>query len=152
MKIIIEGPDGAGKTTLANYLSEKLGFPVVHRTQPKSEEEKAKMFAQYLYDAKEPSNVIYDRFLYSEIVYGTIMRDASVISIAQMYEVEEHLSKSGGIIIFCDNNTENLWKECLKRGETYILDFDTLNSIAFAYRDLICCKSHSIPVLHYRIK
>ena len=39
MIIIIEGPDGSGKTTLANQLSKQTGYKIIHRVQPKSEEE-----------------------------------------------------------------------------------------------------------------
>lgn len=34
MQIVLEGPDNAGKTTLAAYLSEALGIPVVHSGGP----------------------------------------------------------------------------------------------------------------------
>ena len=40
MVIIIEGPDGAGKTTLAEQLSRQTGYTIVHMSQPKTEEEK----------------------------------------------------------------------------------------------------------------
>ena len=43
MIVIIEGPDGSGKTTLANQLSKQTGYKIIHRVQPKSEEEKAIM-------------------------------------------------------------------------------------------------------------
>ena len=37
MIIIIEGPDGSGKTTLAEKLSRQTKYPILHRTQPKSD-------------------------------------------------------------------------------------------------------------------
>lgn len=151
MKIIIEGPDGAGKSTLARQLSNYFGFPIQHRSKPNSEEEKQKMFDDYIYQAKWPSNIIYDRFLYSEMVYGNIMRDASVITTEQMYEVEHILSETGGLVIFCDNNLENLWKECTERGEAYILQKDTLSKIQTAYRNLMLRDTHLIPVFKYEI-
>ena len=40
MIIIIEGPDGAGKTTLAEQISRQTKYPIIHRTKPKNEEEK----------------------------------------------------------------------------------------------------------------
>jgi thymidylate kinase len=48
MIVIIEGPDGSGKTTLANQLSRQTGYKIIHRTRPKSEEEKAIMMDEYL--------------------------------------------------------------------------------------------------------
>ena len=41
MLIIIEGPDGSGKTSLANKIAAQTGWPIVHRSQPKNEEEKS---------------------------------------------------------------------------------------------------------------
>ena len=47
MIIILEGPDGGGKSTLAGQLSASTGWPVVHRSAPKSEDEKRQMMAMY---------------------------------------------------------------------------------------------------------
>ena len=37
MIFILEGPDGSGKTTLANQLSKQTGFKVIHKVQPKTD-------------------------------------------------------------------------------------------------------------------
>lgn len=150
MKIIIEGPDGAGKSTLANLLSIKTGYPIIHRSNPKTDEEKKRMFDMYLQDAKSDLCMIYDRFLYSELVYGPIMRDTSCLNFEQMYEVEVELEKTGAIIIVCNNKITKLWEACLDRGETYIKSIDVLKEISNAYTMLFEDINHLIPVLHYR--
>ena len=150
MQIIIEGADGSGKSTFAKLLSEKFGFPIVHRDKPKNEQEKKQMFDMYLSEAKKGSNAIYDRYMYSEQVYGPIMRDASFINIEQMYEVEVELAKTGAIVIFCDHKITTLWEACLDRGETYIKDIGTLYDIQSAYRMLFFDLNHLIPILQYR--
>ena len=48
MIIIIEGPDGSGKTTLAEKLSRQTKYPIIHRSQPKTDEEKKLMMGEYL--------------------------------------------------------------------------------------------------------
>lgn len=148
MIIIIEGPDGSGKTTLAEILSRQTGFPVVHRTQPKSEEEKAKMMDGYVDAIKKGKNIIFDRCWYSEMAYGPIMRDKSVISYPEMYELEQLLTKRGALIIYCTDKPETLWYRCSKRGEDYITDYDTFVSICKEF-DKIMSVPHRIPVVRY---
>ena len=148
MIIIIEGPDGSGKTTLAGILSRQTGFPVVHRTQPKSEEEKAKMMDGYVDAIKKGKNIIFDRCWYSEMAYGPIMRDKSVISYPEMYELEQLLTKRGALIIYCTDKPETLWYRCSKRGEDYITDYGTFVSICKEF-DKIMSVPHRIPVVRY---
>ena len=148
MIIIIEGPDGSGKTTLAGILSRQTGFPVVHRTQPKSEEEKAKMMDGYVDAIKKGKNIIFDRCWYSEMAYGPIMRDKSVISYPEMYELEQLLTKRGALIIYCTDKPETLWYRCSKRGEDYMTDYGTFVSICKEF-DKIMSVPHRIPVVRY---
>lgn len=151
MKIIIEGPDGAGKTELAEYLSGKFGFPIQHHTKPKTEADRVGMFTSYMLDAKQPINKIYDRFAYSELVYGPIMRDDSVLSTSQLRLLEIELLKTGAMIIFCDNALLTLWDNCMRRGESYITSVKKLQEIQDSYRHLMLETTHLIPVLQYRI-
>lgn len=149
MIIIIEGPDGAGKTTLANKISEQTGFMLLHRTQPKTEEDKKRMMDEYVQVIKANKNCIMDRCWYSEMVYGPIMRDASVISFVQMYELENLLARNGALIIHCTAPEHVLWKRCLKRGEDYIKDRETLKKIHDFFEDLMHKIPHKVPVLKY---
>lgn len=151
MIIIIEGADGSGKTTLANTLAKQTGFEVVHRTQPKTEEEKARMFEMYVDTIKSGTNVIFDRCWYSEMVYGPIMRDASVISYPVMYKLERMLAKHGALIIYCTDAPETLWYRCTSRGEDYITDYRTFVSICESFDELMSVP-HLIPVVKYDYK
>lgn len=70
--IILEGPDGSGKTTLGRRLSELHGLPLVKRGKQDA----------YLWVMSELSSwtlsglKIYDRFaLVSEYIYGPLRRD-----------------------------------------------------------------------------
>lgn len=148
MIIIIEGPDGSGKSTLATKLSNQTGYPVVHRSAPKSEEEKLQMMNMYKQAIKEGRNIIFDRCWYSEMVYGPVMRDATYISYLEMYELERLLSKQGALIIFCTDSPKVLWKRCQRRGEDYITDYDTHAAICKGYEDLMSVP-HFVPVVRY---
>ena len=49
MILIIEGPDGAGKTTLAEQISGQTGWPIEHRSKPETPEEKLICLADKFY-------------------------------------------------------------------------------------------------------
>ena len=59
MVIIIEGPDGSGKTTLAEKLSRQTKYPIIHRSQPKTDEEKKLMMGEYLQTIRSGKNMIF---------------------------------------------------------------------------------------------
>lgn len=73
MKIIIEGPDGAGKSTLADAISRKTGFPVVHLTNVDAD----KMDTQFE-NALALDNVILDRYILSNLAYNNACGAAKV--------------------------------------------------------------------------
>lgn len=152
MIIILEGPDGAGKTTLANRLARQNNYSVIHRKQPKSTKEKQNMMSEYLESIKNSNNVIFDRCWYSEMVYGPVMRDSSVISYPEMYSLEKELAKHGAIIIYATAQIPVLWQRCLKRGEDYITSSNTFSAICHAYDVLMLDVPHYIPVLTYEYK
>ena len=151
MIFIIEGPDGSGKTTLAEKLSRQTGYPVVHRSQPKSEEEKLRMLDEYVEAINTGRNVIFDRCWYSEMAYGPVMRDKSIITYPEMYLLEEKLAKHGALIIYCTDNPKTLWRRATKRGEEYITDFDTFDRICTNF-DIIMGVPHLVPVVKYDYK
>ena len=152
MILIIEGPDGSGKTTLANKISQQTSWPIIHRTQPKSDDEKKTMMDSYLEVISSGRNCIFDRSWYSEMVYGPIMRDTSVISYAQMFTLERKLSKRGAMLIHCTGPSDILWKRCQARGENYIVDRQTYTRIYSGFGELMYDVPHIIPVVTYEYR
>lgn len=151
MILIIEGPDGSGKSTLAAKLSKQTGYPVVHRSQPKNEEERQQMMQMYLDAVKSSDNVIFDRCWYSEMVYGSVMRDKSYIDDKQMLYLETALAEKGAMIIHCTDYVEILWRRCSARGEDYIKSIETLASIKDSFDYTMNNLPHIIPVVTYRL-
>ena len=151
MIIILEGPDGSGKTTLAQQLSRQTGYAIEHRSKPETPEEKARMIGEYLQLAKSSRNVILDRCWYSEMVYGKVMRDQAYIDYPQMYELERMLAKGGAIIIYCTGPKAALWMRATRRGEDYITSRDNFNSICEEY-DKLMGVPHYVPVVRYEYK
>lgn len=150
--IILEGPECAGKTTLAKRLSEQTGYPIVHRSKPETDEERNNMLQMY-YDAiNEKRDVIFDRCWYSEMVYGKVMRDKTYIDKVDMDALELAMAKNGGgIIIHCTDDILRLWHRCNDRGEDYVTDVDTLDAIRSRFEYVLHKIPHRIPVVRYEL-
>lgn len=152
MIIILEGPEAAGKSTLANKLSMQTGYPIVHRDKPKTEEDKLRMMEYYLAAVGSDKNFIFDRCWYSEIVYGTVMRDKSYISYEQMYQLETALAKNGGgMIIHCTDHLSLLWDRMITRGDDYINEIDDLANLTDMFHHVLHRMPHHIPVVKYEL-
>lgn len=97
--IILEGADGTGKSTAARLLSEKLHLKVVH--SPGYIENF--FIAALNYHMMFPSEVIvYDRFYFSELVYGPILRGESRVPDWFNFYIDNMLAKVKPLIIWCD--------------------------------------------------
>jgi thymidylate kinase len=151
MLIIIEGIDGSGKTTLAQYLSTMMNYPIIHRSNPKSEEERQNMYADYLAGIESGANAIWDRAFYSEMVYGPIKRDQSFISMEQMLRYEAKLSRVGAIVVHCTCDPHVAYANAVRRGETYITSKEEFMKIHEGYEILMRHNKHLIPVLSYNV-
>lgn len=96
--IILEGPDGAGKSTLATSLSNSLGWRLIHGGGPLADR------AEFLARVQEkgfliPNSVIFDRTSYvSELVYAILAGRQPVCS---FLELETMLLKIRPILIYC---------------------------------------------------
>jgi thymidylate kinase len=153
MFIFLEGPDGGGKTNLANKLSKAYSYEQAKFSYPKTSHEKRHMFDMYSEFIHTHNDIIVDRCWYSEMVYGPIVRNEHNMTRIKMYELEKLvISQGGGMIIHCTDNIENLWKRFSERGDDYIEnDTELLGRIKDHYEYLMHKTPHNIPVFRYEI-
>lgn len=70
--IILEGCDGAGKTTLANELHKHTGYEIVKGSSFEISEMGTDRMFDYMMKLLDRKNIIIDRFYLSNYVYGNL--------------------------------------------------------------------------------
>jgi thymidylate kinase len=103
--LIIEGPDGSGKSTLCNML---LSTGTVSSVKPspritaKGDVDRMKYETdRYIRLYGEDNKVAVDRFLFSEMAYGKVLRGKSAFSKAEYMHKLIELMLKGSVVIFC---------------------------------------------------
>jgi hypothetical protein len=73
--IVLEGPDGGGKTTIAKWLEKEKGFEYRHEGPPEIGRNQFYHYSEQMYQAmNEDHPIVFDRFHLGELVYGPIAR------------------------------------------------------------------------------
>lgn len=67
--VVLEGCDGAGKTTLATTLATHRGYVVVHSGRTPDDVD---LLARYCSILAAPGKIVLDRSFISELVYGPL--------------------------------------------------------------------------------
>lgn len=98
--IILEGADNSGKSTLGEYLSNKLNLPLRHSEKPNPEWTPVEALGHSSRQLR-PQSAILDRvYALSEYVYGPICRGASALG-EQHQEALLDLYNRPYLIIYC---------------------------------------------------
>lgn len=145
MFIIVEGPDGAGKTTLVEQLKHQMHAEVLHFSKPSEGDDQFMMYADAI-TANSGKNIIMDRAWYSELVYGPVMRDGSKLADQHVAALEAMVSiHGGGMIIHCTAPIRTLMSRCNKRGEDYVKLQGQLDAIRLGYYKVL--EASTLPVV-----
>lgn len=141
MNIIIEGPDGAGKTFLANQLAQQLNLQITHFVAPTGDIPQFEMYRDFMIDAQ---NMILDRAWYSDMVYGPIFRNKVEIRADAMRELERGAEDT--IVIYCTGPKKAMWHAAKERGETFVKDYGQYKEICRRYDEVMLQMYHEIPI------
>lgn len=143
--IILEGPDGAGKTTLAREL-EKRYYKYIHNDVPERDLDQFKIRLDML--ISNPCLKVIDRLHLSERIYEPVMR-GSEPQLTELQErlIERYLNARGGQVVICLPPWRTVLNNWLKNQENeYVDNPDKLFQIWKKYLDL---KFSGRPYLHY---
>lgn len=112
MRVIIEGPDGCGKSTLADYLVEKYGLTAIHSTADTPND------LQYHIDLLSNDNVVLDRANLGEIVFPILHHRDFKMSFEDQEKFMQYCNEHDVIyIVFYDSTFEVLKDRLFSRGD-----------------------------------
>lgn len=86
MIILVEGPDGTGKTTLCEELKKK-GFEYIHLGKEREVNLVYNKLIKYLQDNKDRKDIVIDRAYISNIIYSNIYGDSGYISLENLLKI-----------------------------------------------------------------
>jgi thymidylate kinase len=110
--IIIEGPDGAGKSTLVNYLVSK-GYTSIHSSS------QTENTLDYHIKLLDNNKVVLDRANLGEIVYPAIYGRTPKMSIYEQHEFMDKCEKNNIMyIVFFASDFNTLKERLFSRGDT----------------------------------
>ena len=139
MKIILEGCDGTGKTTLAKKLQKRYGIDYVHvnRQDPTSYE----FYSQTL----SKTDIIWDRHFIGEMIYPTVFKRKPNLRMADFESLLAKAREQNVVILVLNANEEQLIASSKNRPEyeEVVKNLITINSQFVAIADI-----YQIPIIN----
>ncbi len=140
MLIVLEGCDGTGKTTLAEFLKELLNAEIIHCSTHTPNDYH---FFSNIISKSRTKNIIADRWCYGQFVYqkegDRPLRRIGSVQLGDSYEnlakLEMQMLEDDTKIILVDAPTEIIKKRLAARNETLINGL-TVEDIQQGFREL----------------
>lgn len=135
--VIIEGVDGAGKTTLAERLNNILGLVYEHLGPPNDADKALVEYLECIAKYQGESDVVFDRFHWGSQAYGPVFRRRPDLSRREFSYLEEELQKHGTVAVLCTPPWPEIEENRKQRAAVGELDprgfEDSLSRIALVY-------------------
>lgn len=149
--IILEGPDGGGKSTLAAALADEFKARVIHHGPYLGERRIAHHYLRSVYRALYGNQtIIMDRSWVSEPIYGAAMRGgANRISVHERRILERLALRADAVVLNVRPTfatCEKVWRS--RRGEEYVNRAETLKAVYAGYFNLDKNES-ALPIIRY---
>jgi len=143
MIVLIEGPDGAGKTILAKKLVDRFGLEYRHEGPPPKHVEPLYHYGTLL-DSFRGRNVVFDRFALGERVYGPVLRGKDRLGVLGWQIFQRLVKATGAFQVLCLTDYETceaiwssgrpeLFKDVKKFRASYELFVDLEDTQDFVY-------------------
>lgn len=134
MGYILEGPDGAGKTTLAKFLVNAAKLESHHfgpPTKPALEE-----YLHWLVDHDPSHHRVIDRFHLGESIYGPLFRGTLPLSVPTLCTIEWALMVRGYTLVHVTGSLHKLVTTLEERGDDMV-QIDQLTRIVEDYWEIM---------------
>lgn len=147
MIVILEGPDGSGKTTLAKWLQHRYDLVYHHEGPPPAGVSVIDHYLELLETARD-FDVVFDRMALGERVYGPILRGEDRLGLHGWLTFSEHVRAVKARQLVCLPSPAACyqnWKT--RKGELFADELKFFQSYAaFAY----FAQAYSIPTWDYQ--
>lgn len=145
--IVIEGPDGAGKSTLAQDLSDYFQWPIIHTGGPiRSRSEFLKKVVTYNLMSPE-APVIYDRIPYiSDQIYAPIAGHKSATSGSELNYMLERIRP---VIVYCALTDNESMSRRISIEHKEHKTYEHLNQIQANHNEIVQRYYQLFSNLHY---
>lgn len=152
--LIIEGSDAVGKTTLIEYLRNKIGYSVLKGSsfeivgECKDSDELYDKFLDLLYEAEELDGVIFDRYIYSNSVYASLYKDYTILNYGDRHDLEQMMKYNDVHIIYLYADPNTIKQRLESRGDDYVKS-DMIEPILQKYNEVLLTVDKDIPILSF---
>src|SRR5690606_4664522 len=117
MLVILEGPDGSGKSTLGTYLASQTERPLLHSPGVTQGELEMKAWVLRMLTSPLRDNLILDRFpLVSELVYGPVLRNE--VLIPKFHPLYAAWHRIPTTLIYCRPPTDAIHEAAIAKSES----------------------------------
>jgi thymidylate kinase len=142
--IIIEGPDGAGKSTLVQYIRRELGRIVIKPYYPK-----VNQLSYYLHSGPLYNDYFLERYYLSEVVYPRFKKNREPMEDWKQFMIESALYQYAPVIFYLRPSRETILENIKVRGDDYV-SIEEVDLMIEEY-DKAIQRSH-IPSIRYDFK
>ena len=96
-KIVVEGVDGTGKSTLSKSIGEEFNLQIQHYHAPSDH---FSFYDNYMYNLENKDNTIFDRFFLSEIAYSKFLNRDCKIKDHEIEKLIDQCKKQDVVFVF----------------------------------------------------
>ena len=117
---IVEGPDGSGKTTLANKIAKGFNAKIFHAGGPP--ESREDILERIEFQFKQFGSILDRASLITEHVYGPVLRGRSVLEPDEYKRLIQRYVDRGWVLIYCRPSIEVLLRYVKEEMDRVIRD------------------------------
>ncbi|MER6383657.1 hypothetical protein [Streptomyces sp. NPDC001250] len=141
--IVIEGCDGARKSTLATRLAREHGFTVIHCPRTP---DSVSLLQRYLGVLTRPGRLVLDRSFISELAYGPLYRGRSRITWDEARTLAKAVVNRDGVFLHLTASTAVIQTRLLNRDKEAPLP-EEIAALLAAYQTVFATLAESVPVM-----
>ncbi len=142
--IIIDGPDGSGKSTLVEYIKKNSSIQLVKPFYPKQNQ-----LSYYLHSPAHYAPFYLERYYTSELVYPQFKEGRDQMQPWHQYLIEAGLMPFAPVILYVRPEKETILENIHVRGDDYI-KLEEIDQMLYFYDNVM--ENTYVPVFTYDYK